>query len=54
MTQRFEKIYVSPEFKKLLKLEAAERGCSIINLTEELSRGRKVGKKINSLFDRII
>lgn len=56
MSKKYIKVYVAPEFKKILKTEAAQRGYSIIDLTEEIARekGKKVGVKINSLFDKII
>lgn len=57
MAKNHVKLNVSPEFQKLLKIEAATQGISIIRLTENLAekkRGKKVGERINSLFDKII
>lgn len=54
MAQKSVKMWVSPEFKNFIKVKAAENEKSIIDYTEELCKGPKIGKKINNLFERLI
>ena len=53
---RYKRIFVSPEFAKLLKLEATKKDKSIISYTRDLANSieKKEEKPINKNFWRIL
>lgn len=48
MKKNIKPIWVSPDFARYLKIEAAKRGTSVINLTKELT---PKNEKKKDLFD---